>query len=153
MNSVETLIQNAEMVTSIFGYWPSFHDAEVVDLTLQRLVVGDALPAMIATIHVFEMTGEVSSSGHFVCNKHSLVTLRFHDIDGLRIEYFNHQNALSCLSIVDISDCNAEKTNLEVAFEGAYGMDCDFTCRAIEVLSVVPGIPPQSVYLPASKAG
>jgi len=30
MENIETLIQGSEKLTNIFGYWPDFHDAEVI---------------------------------------------------------------------------------------------------------------------------
>jgi hypothetical protein len=40
-----------------FGYWPSFHDAEVLELGLHRT------GRSIVRIHAFEMTGNVNSQG------------------------------------------------------------------------------------------
>jgi hypothetical protein len=39
MENIESLIQGSEKLTSIFGYWPSFHDAEIIDLHFWRGVV------------------------------------------------------------------------------------------------------------------
>lgn len=33
---LETLIQGSEKLISIFGHWPSFHDAEITELRLER---------------------------------------------------------------------------------------------------------------------
>lgn len=40
------LVHNAEALTQIFGHWPSFHDAEVVAMSLDR--VGDDGPSLEA---------------------------------------------------------------------------------------------------------
>jgi len=32
--SIESFIDSSEKLTNVFGYWPSFHDAEVLDLHL-----------------------------------------------------------------------------------------------------------------------
>ncbi|MBI1792171.1 MAG: hypothetical protein HYR60_32000 [Acidobacteria bacterium] len=40
-----------------FGYWPSFHDAEVLDLELHR--TGQST----IRIHAFETTGQVNTQG------------------------------------------------------------------------------------------
>ncbi len=138
-------ITNAETLISVFGYWPSFHDAEVVALSLSRAFDDDHGPTLSATIHVFEMTSTVSSSGHFVCHKHSLVELRFRNIDELNLEGFNHQNALNELSIKQV-DALQSRPQFAVSFESAYGLDCTFNCQHIEVLSVTQGIPSKSVY-------
>jgi hypothetical protein len=41
MDAPEKLIENSERLASIFGYWPSFHDAEVIKFDLWR---GDVQP-------------------------------------------------------------------------------------------------------------
>jgi len=49
---MELNITGADQVTSIFGHWPSFHDAEVIRLELVR---GDPFvcgPVLLADIHV-----------------------------------------------------------------------------------------------------
>ena len=133
-------IENAEAITSIFGYWPSFHDAEVLELTLRREPAGRV--SLVACIHVFEMTNQVKTDGYFLCQKHSIVTIAFEDADEVVAEGFNHQNALSQLRI----EANDPDGPLSVAFEGAYGLEASLTCRAIRVASITPGIPAGSVY-------
>jgi hypothetical protein len=145
MSLPHSQITNAEALISVFGYWPSFHDAEVVALSLSRAFNDDYGPALAATIHVFEMTSAVSSSGHFVCHKHSIVELRFRNIDDLNLEEFNHQNALNELSIKQADPLQSHR-QFAVSFEGASGLDCTFICQHIEVLSITQGIPPNSVY-------
>lgn len=56
-------IENSKRITDIFGYWPSFHHAEIRELHLnvadrQLWVVGSESPLMEMQIHVFEMTKE-----------------------------------------------------------------------------------------------
>ena len=41
MTNIETRIDGSEKLTRIFGYWPSFHDAEVIELNFWR---GDVNP-------------------------------------------------------------------------------------------------------------
>ncbi len=135
-------IANAAAITSIFGRWPSFHDAEVLRLELSRQFNASFGPALVIDIHVFSMTSRVDERGHFVCENHTLVTLRFEGVDMLELDGFNHQNALSGLVI---SEADPESL-FDVHFDPAYGVESQFKCRAIEVLSVTPGIPPASIY-------
>ncbi|TXK59076.1 Imm50 family immunity protein [Alkalisalibacterium limincola] len=135
-------IGNAEAVTSLFGYWPSFHDAEVLELAICRDGTGPSRVSVVARVHVFEMTNQVKPDGYFLCHKHSIVTLAFDDADELVVEGFNHQNALSELCIEE----KEPSGHLAVAFEGAYGLEASFTCHAIRVVSMIPGIPDASIY-------
>ena len=96
-------IKNNERLTSVFGCWPSFHDAEVIWLRLDRRVtsLGDG-PTVETLIHTFEMTNEVSTEGFYVLRNHVLVHLRFSKVMQPILEGFNCQNALLGLSIEDI---------------------------------------------------
>ena len=59
----DTAIGNAKAVTDAFGGWPSFHDAEILHLTLQREPRAASLECVV---HVFKGTPEVDDTGHFV---------------------------------------------------------------------------------------
>ena len=65
MVGVETKIQNSHLLTDVFGRWPSFHDAEVTRIVLDR----DETPYLEATIHVFEMTSQIEH-GAYVLKTH-----------------------------------------------------------------------------------
>lgn len=134
-------ISNSEAVTSIFGYWPNFHDAEVVELSLMRTGESSAFPSARVKIHAFLVTSQMDDRGRYVTIDHSLVTMLFERIEGLALESFNHQNAIDRLRIEAI-----DGDRLAVNFEAAYGLDCAFQCRSASVLSVEPGIPRYSIY-------
>jgi hypothetical protein len=142
MSAAVARIENAEVVTSLFGYWPSFHDAEVLDLAMHRGGEGQSRVSLVARVHVFEMTNQVKPDGYFLCHKHLILTLAFDDANEVVIEGFNHQNTLSELRIEEIEP----KGRLAVAFEGAYGLEASLTCSAIRVVSAVPGVPSGSIY-------
>ena len=137
-------IENSEALISLFGYWPSFHDAEVIQILIRRFSAHGGAPSLSADVHVFEMTNQLNSDGYYICHKHSVVSLLFQELDELTMDGFNHQNALSELSIAETETGGA----LRVIFDSAYGLQSEFTCRAIKVVSAVPGIPPTSVYSP-----
>lgn len=149
MSVIELQIAGAEKLIGVFGYWPSFHDAEVTEVLLQRGGGPDSCPVLIATIHVFETTREVSSTGHYVCRHHSQVRIKFTDISELQLEHFNHQNALSGLGIEHAPDSDGKSAAFHVSLLSAYGLDGTFACRSIELVSVTAGIPPGSVYADA----
>lgn len=53
------VVENAAALEAIFGRWPSFHDAEVLRVALDRS--GDDGPTLELVVHVFVMTGEVDA--------------------------------------------------------------------------------------------
>lgn len=129
-------IEDVHLLTSVFGRFPSFHDAEVRRINLIRKDV-KVLPTLEAQIYVFEMTSEVRE-GRYVLKNESLVTLGFFEIDGLTVSDFNNQNVLQDLYIQVVSDRQMENIKFDVSFEGLDGLDAKFSCRAVKVLSVTP---------------
>ena len=159
MPSIESVIEGSEKLTKRFGYWPSFHDAEVLDVHLWR---GDVdpdrqryvFPVLTAKLHVWELTQETDTRGYLVLRHHTLATLRFHGLDEtLKLEGFNQQNAIFELLITQQTRTNGTSPYFEVQFVSSYGMGASFTCHRVEVVDAVacdsrgflnaePGAPP-----------
>jgi immunity protein 50 of polymorphic toxin system len=76
-----------------FGYWPSFHDAEVLSIHLNRS--GESTIA----IQTWHRTNEVDDHGYFIATKHVLVTFILEGIQTVRLDDFNHQNIISGLNL------------------------------------------------------
>ncbi len=129
-------IQNRQALISIFGGWPSFHDAEVFWILLDR--GGEEGPALTAKIHVFEGTKEVSERGYYVSKNHTLATLRFGGVELEYLENFNDQNVLFSLDIADLDPEESEGRCFEVVMSASYGCSAEFRCRTIEVTAVEP---------------
>jgi len=148
MREMRSDISGSDKLTSLFGYWPSFHDAEVIDITLRRGTPRSS-PTLTATIHAFQMTNEVSSRGQYVCHHHCIVTLHFIGVKDLELNGFNQQNALMDLAITNIS----ERTGFEVHFKDAFGVQATFLCSSVHVASVEQGIPEGSMYAQPTNPG
>ncbi len=104
MANIESLIKGIDKLTRIFGFWPSFHDAEVSELHLWRGYVDPAkgiynFPVLTLKIHLWQLTNEVTPEGYLVLRSHALSTLRFSDLDDFQMKGFKHQNAMMELSI------------------------------------------------------
>lgn len=93
------IVRDSNKITDVFGYWPTFHDAEIHSFCL---TVADGQPWLTDSdssvldmhIHVFEMTKEVSAEGYFVLAKHTLAHLRFRNVEDLSVSRFSHQNCI-----------------------------------------------------------
>jgi hypothetical protein len=138
-------IPGAEDVVRWFGYWPVFHDAEVLSITLNR-----STGAMVE-IHTFERTAELDTRGFYVLAKHAIVTFILEGFslnqDGIattRIDYFNHQNVLSSAGV--------EKTaeGYKLVLEGCFGVDGVIGGENLSV-KLRPGIPSDGIYADASR--
>ncbi len=121
------LIANADRLTSITGTWPSFHDAEVQSLSLDR-----EGPTLFVRIFCFELDrSETDSSGCFKRSAHCLVTFRFSRVEDLRADGFNHQNVLSSILF------NEAAGGLQVTLEGIFGLTATFRCSEASVEEVI----------------
>jgi hypothetical protein len=132
--STQDNIQNIELLTSIFGKVPSFHDSEVLRIVLDRGKLPEVLPSLTASIHAWTMTNESDEKGFIKLKNHTLVTLRFDGITDLAIDDFNHQNVLSELHF----EYQPESSRFDVHLNGIFGIDTKFRCKAISVESAVP---------------
>ena len=84
VSEAESLIVGREKITNIFGYWPSFHDAEVLEFHLWRGNVDPdvkayVFPVLTVKIHLWEITSKVDTRGYCVLRHRTLATLRFHE--------------------------------------------------------------------------
>jgi hypothetical protein len=130
-------IKGGEKLTSVFGCWPSFHDAEVHGFVLDRASAeGLYGPTVEATIHVYQMTNEVDAKGYYVLKNHVLVVFRFLEVAEIQLNGFNQQNVIWELEIMDISDRQLEMIKYEVEFAPSLGVSASLKCFDIEVVSV-----------------
>jgi hypothetical protein len=115
------------------GRWPNFHDSEVHTLNIWR---GDIRPENNVWIGpVIDVTFELCA-----LKKPYIVVLRFHDCDVIRMQEFNHQNALYDLTFTFSDRGINEKTGkllppaIAVRFEQAFGVALTFECFRVQAL-------------------
>jgi hypothetical protein len=84
MTPVPSYLRNNEAVVKAFGYWPSFHDAPVIDFRYKP----DGAGVAGFTLHGWEMTPEVDERGYFKLTKHHLVEFAFQEISDADLERF-----------------------------------------------------------------
>ena len=130
------LIDGAERIVSVFGYWPSFHDAEIekIELCTDRSL---GRPTIRVWVHLFEMTREVDARGYFVLRHHMRASLVFRGTTPTKIEEFGNQNSIFELSIRDMRAEQLEGLRLRVTFEMACSPDVCFDCASVEVEEVL----------------
>jgi hypothetical protein len=134
-------IYGSEQVSNVFGYWPDFHDAEVVRMSLHRTADYDSGPTIFMDVHVFEITKEVDEKGYFKLQHHLLVTFRFDGVHDVDLSGFNNQNALNKLVVRDIGTPAFPEPQHEVVLDAAHGVSATFQCNEIMVTAVTPWDP------------
>jgi Immunity protein 50 len=142
MPDIAPFIQASHKLTDIFGCWPDFHDAEIVEVHLSR---GDSesfekrQPTLTAKLHTWQPTGKVDAKGYWERHHHTLVTFRFHNIEeDFCMEGFNRQNVISELRIERQERTDGPSPFFAVRFWACYGMGAIFKCAHIEVVEAVP---------------
>jgi hypothetical protein len=71
-----------------FGYWPRFHDAEVMSLNL------NLMGTSFLSVSTWETTDEVHSQNFYVSRKHLVVRFLITGITELGLTDFSSQNIL-----------------------------------------------------------
>ena len=111
-------INGAEQVVAWFGYWPTFHDAEVLSINMDRR------SGCRVEIHAFRKTNSVDDRGCYVCEKNAVITFVLEgfplDLSGIvnsRIEFFNYQNVLNGLAV------NKTSIGYELIMHCIFGVD------------------------------
>ena len=134
------ILKGESKITDAFGYFPTFHDAEVIWLTLNRNSspgVEWPDPTLEFVLHGWEMTSEVNEKGYYVLTKHHLVHFIFSGIDHVDLKNFNHQNAIFELLIGEIEN-QTDHAKLKIEICHANGLIGTFRAVSGEVLSVTP---------------
>jgi hypothetical protein len=135
-----------EKLIEIFGHWPSFHDAEIITISLNRSGEDKgAGPAALIKIHVFQMSPEKrNDEKEFVCHCHTVVTFRFANIKNLELWDFNNQNVIFSMNISGKQDAERKTHVFNVHFASSYGAGCSFECNSIEIVDLEKGMPSTS---------
>lgn len=145
-------IRNSGAVIEHFGKWPSFHDAEIHMITLQRgsdpkEISSASLTMAIGWWAIMPNTGLGPATTVNQC----IVTLRFLGLVLENLRHFGCQNVIFELRIVSIWDDPLDPntatfyrgediSNLryKVRIDTSFGCASSFGCAAIEVVSIEP---------------
>lgn len=110
------------------GYWPSFHDANVIEVIPQN-------GSVTVVVHVFAMTNQVDSAGYYVLEKHHLVTLA---LEGVQSSSLPSDYLSDCLSRLSF---HRDGAAICVEFDSHMGTGGEVLCSSVAVLQVVPCSP------------
>src|SRR6185312_4118984 len=119
--------------------WPTFHDAQVVQLVLDRGGVGEnAGPTLTLTVYAYLAGPGVEPNGTYVLSKECVVTFEVRRIAQVELSEFNDQNALWELAIMDRTRDQLEWVKFEVVLASSHGVGGRFSCHDAVVCSVEP---------------
>ena len=109
------MISHAELVESIFGYWPEFADGRIELFSFEQ-------PDVIS-LRIFYIDANIK--------KAATIGLRFAGVTEVDLSEFRSENVIDALSISSASP-------LVVTIEACFGLYGTFTCASAEVTGVVP---------------
>lgn len=121
-------IQGAADLHEWFGYWPSFHDAEIIGLHLNRE------GSSSLRVHTWEMTKELDAKGYYVLAKHVVVEFILEMVTDLSLNGFGHQNVIFGLGV--------QKTGsgFRLILDECYGLSGTIEAEKVS-LRLIPGKP------------
>ncbi len=145
-------VKGYEGILKQFGSWPSFHDAEIVSILLDRDEGhGRVGPTITLKIHAFNMTSEITEGGYYKSINHAVITFYFMDVVDFELKYgFGIQNSISGFFVSDIRKDQLENINFHISAQTHDTAELDFKCARVEILAIEQGIPANSVYASVS---
>jgi hypothetical protein len=135
MISPETLalISGRELLIQHLGHWPTFHDFEVLSLTLERALVSATVHDLRAVFMVFDLHKAPDDPER----KQGSAEFLFENVNDLQIKGFNHQNPIMGLRI-GASEPLGDERRFRVEWGGACMQhEVSFSCGRISVLRVL----------------
>jgi hypothetical protein len=131
-----TEIQNvpgAQQLVDWFGRWPSFHDAEVLSIHLNRSGFSSI------RLHTWDMTDQVDPKGFYILRKHVVVSFTLEGLRDIELSRFSVQNVVSELNLIKTND------GFQLDLGPCYGVAGSLTASSIRI-EFTPGVPPESAH-------
>jgi hypothetical protein len=123
-------IDNAKLVIDHFGYWPTFHDSEIISIIIQR-TLDKATSSATLRVYSFEMTDQMVG-GHDQLVKHCFFDVEITDLIKTEIDGFNHQNAVLALEF------GRDGENVFCNIVSTYGVDGYIGGKKIRIKRLEP---------------
>jgi hypothetical protein len=123
-------VTGAQELFDWFGYWPDFHDAEIIRLRLEA-----GAPSSVV-VHTWEMTNEVDAKGFYELRKHVVVEFAIEAISTI-----NLQDPWDHSILLDLGVDKTE-TGFRLSFSAAYGLSGTIEAQRLSLL-ITAGRPSQ----------
>lgn len=130
-------ITGTEHVVEVLGYWPSFHDAEVISFLAERALPfkhNDTVARLAVHVRQYQTIGAGTSNYEQVLQKSVLIRFVFKGACELEVSDFNHQNVIDAINITrrDAGDT----APLLVYIPSIWGFGGTLRCQSAEVESI-----------------
>lgn len=137
MKNIYKQIENHEMITSIYGKCPDFHDCEVISMHLYRDEGKELTPPVLRVVF-YLYDSDLGWDDPLI--NYTQTEIEFYGVDEISIENFNHQNAIDEMKAVPFYSERLREERYRISWCG-FGADVEFETNRIKVKSVKPTKP------------
>ncbi|TIH09144.1 Imm50 family immunity protein [Pseudomonas leptonychotis] len=130
-------IEGFEKVLAVLGFWPSFHDAEIISFALSRalpLEVGVSVAKLTVHVRQYAEVGAGTAEYELAIVKSVLVNFIFKGVSDLSLSEFNHQNVINSITFTDVKLNGAPVISVDI--ESIWGLGGSLQCSSVTVDSV-----------------
>lgn len=120
-----------------FGRAPSFHDAEILEITL------NSRGPSTLRLHTWRLTDEVDDRGFFVLDKHAVVTITLTAVRHATVSNFDLPGIIFGLDITKTeigTEYTKAETGTQLTWTSSYGVEGTLTARGVR-FDLQPGKP------------
>ena len=132
MNDDLESITGYSAVIQNFGKWPSFHDAEIIRLDLNRS--GQS----VLSVYAFTMLGEIDDHGYYKLVNHAVVHFQMEGIENLELFDFSRQNVIFGLEL------KREDDLYKIQLDPCFGLSGTLSCKKLSLV-LEAGIPEDKI--------
>ncbi|MDZ4334747.1 Imm50 family immunity protein [Pseudomonas peli] len=134
-------IEGSEKVKKALGFWPSFHDAEVISFSVSRALPIDTnicFAKLVVHVQQYAEVGVGTAEYALTLIKSVLVNFIFNGVSDLSISEFNHQNVINSIKF-KITEPHGSP-GIYVEIESIWGFGGSLQCNnaAIESVEELP---------------
>lgn len=126
-----------EKAVAALGYWPNFHDSEVISFVAERTLPikpGNSIAKMVVHVRQYQSSGEGAIQFGLSLSKSVLLNFIFKSVFDLELSGFNHQNVIDA---INISQVEIEgRVGFLVEIQPIWGFGGILSCEGIELESV-----------------
>lgn len=130
------MFENAELLTKIFGGWPSFCNAEVLSVSLSRR--GALGPTVDIGVNLVELKQDLVAPGCWYSQNPTDAVLRFTGVELHRLAGMNRRNEIDDLLVSEIDPAAHDGRRWLIEIVPRTGLSARFECVGGRVLSVQP---------------
>jgi hypothetical protein len=129
-------IDGSKSLFDWFGYWPSFHDAEITRLHLNRNGTSSL------AVRTWNRTKEVDERGYYISTKHVLVEFLLSEIADLELYQFSNQNVISGVTVEVITGQSGDRF-YRLSMWPCYGLAGHLNAKQVRI-NLLPDEPPEN---------